>query len=549
MGKETIYVVGHKNPDTDSICSAIAYARLRQRQGMDQVQAARAGNINRQTEFVLDELALPVPPLLLDVHPRVKDVVGDHVVSVSAETPLSRALELFHLHNIRLLPVLDDDRKPMGILFLKKVSERFMVPRQEKEIRRVQTSPQALANCLKGTLLTSFDVDALEELNLYVGAMASETFQGKVAGIDPRSMILITGDRENIQREAIEMGVRVLIITGSLQVAPDIVARAEEQQVSILSTSFDTATSAWLSRLSTPVSALVNEDFQSVGLQERVDDLRLKMLHSKDPGVVVVDKDGRVAAVATKSNLLEPSPVKLILVDHNELSQAVAGADRVEILEVIDHHRLGNFHTDQPIRFINQPLGSTCTLVATLYRQAGIEPDRIYAALMLAGMMSDTVILKSPTTTQIDREMATWLGRLAGLDPAEFGRRIFGAGSALAAYPTTRALVLGDFKEYTAGDQSFGVGQVEVVNFQEFFNLKGKIQDELAKIREERGLHTAALLVTDIVQETSLLLAFGGKELPYVIGYPQLEDNLFELKGVLSRKKQLVPHLLKVLKG
>ena len=158
MGKETIYVVGHKNPDTDSICSAIAYARLRQRQGMDQVQAARAGNINRQTEFVLDELALPVPPLLLDVHPRVKDVVGDHVVSVSAETPLSRALELFHLHNIRLLPVLDDDRKPMGILFLKKVSERFMVPRQEKEIRRVQTSPQALANCLKGTLLTGFDV-------------------------------------------------------------------------------------------------------------------------------------------------------------------------------------------------------------------------------------------------------------------------------------------------------------------------------------------------------------------------------------------------------
>jgi len=549
MGKETIYVVGHKNPDTDSICSAIAYARLRQRQGLEQVQAARAGNINRQTEFVLDELALPVPPLLLDVHPRVKDVVGEHVVTVSAETPLSRALELFHLHNIRLLPVLDNDRRPLGILFLKRVSERFMIPRQEKEIRRVQTSPQALANCLKGTLLTSFDPDVLEEQNLYVGAMASATFQEKVAGIDPRSMILITGDRENIQREAVDMGVRVLIVTGSLQVAPDIVARAAEQQVTILSTPFDTATSAWLSRLSTPVSALVNEDFQSVGLQERVDDLRLKMLHSKDPGVVVVDKDGRVAAVATKSNLLAPSPVKLILVDHNELSQAVAGADRVEILEVIDHHRLGNFHTDQPIRFINQPLGSTCTLVATLYRQSGIEPDRVSAALMLAGMMSDTVILKSPTTTQIDREMSGWLGKLAGLDPGEFGRRIFGAGSALAAHPSTRELILCDFKEYHVGDQGFGVGQVEVVNFQEFYNLKGKIQEELAKIRDERGLHTAALLVTDIVQETSLLLAFGGKELPYVIGYPQVEDNLFELKGVLSRKKQLVPHLLKVLKG
>ncbi|HKK01725.1 MAG TPA: DHHA2 domain-containing protein, partial [Desulfuromonadales bacterium] len=237
------------------------------------------------------------------------------------------------------------------------------------------------------------------------------------------------------------------------------------------------------------------------------------------------------------------------LVDHNELSQAVAGADKVEILEVVDHHRLGNFHTDLPIRFINQPLGSTCTVVSTLYRQAGLAPDRPTAALLLAGLLSDTVILKSPTTTDIDREMARWLGELSRLDPAEFGRRIFAAGSALASYPSVRHLILADFKEYQAGEQSFGIGQVEVISFDEFQGMKSQIEDGLAAIREERHLDMAGLLVTDITSENSLLVALGGKELPYIISYPQVEESIYELQGVLSRKKQLVPHLLRVLKG
>jgi manganese-dependent inorganic pyrophosphatase len=236
----------------------------------------------------------------------------------------------------------------------------------------------------------------------------------------------------------------------------------------------------------------------------------------------------------------------LILVDHNEIAQAVPGADKVEILEIVDHHRLGNVHTEAPIRFINQPLGSTCTLVATLFRQAGLEPEVQTAGLLLAGLLSDTVILKSPTTTATDREVATWLSALAGRDWVEFGRDIFAAGSALANYPDIRQMLLADFKEYTAGDRSFGVGQVEVVNFHEFQTMKETIADELCSLREERKLDFAGLLVTDIVRETSLLLAVGGRELPYLIGYPQVEENLYDLPGVLSRKKQLVPHLLKI---
>jgi manganese-dependent inorganic pyrophosphatase len=549
MALDNIYVVGHRNPDTDSICSAMAYARLCQRQGRDQVQPARAGTLNRQTEFVLEELGLPVPRLLTDVYPRVADIIGDHVVTIPAEAPVSRAMELFHLHHIRQLPVVDNDGLPLGLLVLKRITERFLIPRQEADIRRVATSPITLAACLQAEILHGDRINAMQELNLYVGAMDSRTFHQKLKNRDPRRMILLTGDRGDIQSEAVEIGVRVLVITGGLAIAPDILQRAREQQVTVLSSPFDTATSAWLTRLSTPVGSLVEPDFLTVHLQDRVDDLRLKLTHSKDPGAIVLDAAGKVGGIATKSNLLQPSPLKLVLVDHNELSQAVPGAEKVEILEVIDHHRLGNFHTDQPIRFINQPLGSTCSVVATLYRGAGIDPEPAYAALMLAGLLSDTVILKSPTTTGLDRELAEWLAGLSGIRPEEFGRRLFQAGSALEAYPNEKALVLSDFKEFSAGQNRFGIGQVEVINFQEFRNLQGQIATALQRLKKERSLAMIGLLVTDIVQGTSLLLAFGSEELPYVIGYPQLDDHLYELKGVLSRKKQLVPHLLKVLQG
>jgi manganese-dependent inorganic pyrophosphatase len=216
---------------------------------------------------------------------------------------------------------------------------------------------------------------------------------------------------------------------------------------------------------------------------------------------------------------------------------------------VVDHHRLGNFHTDTPIHFINQPLGSTCTLVAQLYRQAGIDPQPGIAGLLLSGLLSDTVILKSPTTTEIDREFAPWLARLAGLNLEEYGARLFAAGSSLAGGESARQLILGDFKEYQAGGQTLGLGQIEVVNLHSFHQRREELQDALLALREEKGYALAALLVTDIVMETSLLLTAGPAELPYLIGYPQEGENLYRLKGVLSRKKQLVPHLLKVFKG
>ncbi|MBW6512787.1 MAG: putative manganese-dependent inorganic diphosphatase [Desulfuromonadaceae bacterium] len=549
MRKETIYVIGHCNPDTDSICSAMAYARLRQRQGCAEVHAARAGILNRQTEFVLNELGLTAPRLLNDVYPRIEDVITDRVVTITADTPLSQALEMFHQHDIRQLPVIDDDGRPLGLLILKRVTEHILVSGIEAEIRRVNASPDSIRACLRAQLLTGHQTEKIEKLELYVGAMAAATFHQKMQTLDPRNMIVITGDRQNIQQQCIDIGVRILVVTGGLPVAAALIEQGQKNRVTILSTPLDSATSAWLTRLSTPVGQVIESQPTTVTLTDRVDDLRLKLMHGRDPGAIVLNRDGRVVGMATKSNLLGPSPVKLILVDHNELSQAVPGADKVEVLEVIDHHRLGNFHTDLPIRFINQPLGSTCTIVAGLYRQANIVPEPVYAGLLLAGLLSDTVILKSPTTTDSDRELSQWLGELSGLEVAEFGRRLFQSGSTLAAYPTRQALILSDFKEFTTGSTTFGIGQIEVVSFQEFHELRDEIEVALNEIKEIKQLDMIGLLVTDIVKGTSLLLALGTKELPLIIGYPLLDRNLYELKGVLSRKKQLVPQLLKMIKS
>lgn len=548
MLQEKIYVIGHMNPDTDSVCSAIAYARLRDQQGLVGVQPARAGNINRQTEFVLDELAVPQPELLLDVSPRIRDVIsGQQPVTISATAPLSRALELFHLHNIRILPVVDQQQRPQGMLYLKKVSERFLVPSQEKELRRVSASPCSICQCLKATVLCEVDADVQEELNLYVAAMAETTFMAKMVGQDVRKMVLIAGDRVEILRAAVDLGVRVLIVVAGLEIPADVLDAGRKNGVTILSTTFDTATSTWLTRLSTPVASLAETNYITLRGQDRLDELRVSLMHSVVPGVLVLNDAGQVEAVATKSHLLNPSSVKLILVDHNELTQAVAGADKVEIIEVVDHHRLGSLQTDKPIRFINQPIGSTCTLVATLYRNGGITPDPATAGLMLAGLLSDTVVLKSPTTTSVDRDIADWLGQLSGLDPHEFGRRIFASSCSLSAYDSLEKVISTDFKVFTAGSCQFGIGQVEVVNLHEFHALKEDLSKELQQIRECRGLDMTALLVTDIVAGTSELLVSGDRKLAFVMGYPQLDENLYELRGVLSRKKQLIPHLLRVL--
>lgn len=544
--QKQVYVVGHRNPDTDSIASAIAYAAFKRRLGHANVIAAMAGAPNPQTSYILERLGVEPPLYLADVHPKVCDVLGRSPVTAGAGMPLKEALELFHQHAIRVLPVVDEDGAPQGVVTLLKLSEKYLVAGSDRR-RGVDSSLRNLCHCLEATVLAGELHDDLEHLHLFIGAMTEQSFSTRIAGYEPSSLLVLTGDRPSIQQAAIGVGVRLLVVTGGLPVNDELLATARANQVVVISTPHDTASAAWLVRLSTPLACFMDRKFEQIGVAEPLEHLRLKLLHSGEPAVVAVEEDGAIAGIATKSSLLTPLPYALILVDHNELSQAVPGAEAVEILEVIDHHKLGNPATHQPITFMVAPVGSTCSIVASLYRERGLEPEQQIAALLLAGIMSDTVILKSPTTTRRDRELVAWLEPLAGLEHAAFGRDIFASCSGFSAHGSTEQAIRADFKQFAAGETLFGIGQVEVVGFDEFLELKERLREQLRQIKQADKLDMAGLMVTDIYSETTLFLAEGKNELAHLMGYPQLEPHLYELKGVMSRKKQMVPHLMKVL--
>ncbi len=541
-----IYIIGHRSPDTDSIASAIAYAELKKKLGLENVSAAMAGQPNPQTNYILERLDIDLPLYLADVHPKVRDVLKARPVTATEEMPLKEALELFHRHNIRVLPVIDERNEPCGIVSLLKLSEKYLVGGTDRR-RGVDTSLHSLAACLEGTFLAGGPAKKLEHLNLYIGAMTEESFTDRIAAYDPASLLIMTGDRRSIQQAAIEMGVRLLVVTGGLAVDDDLLAKARETGTNVLSTPCDTASAAGLLRLSTPISCFVESRYAKIGVAEPLEHLRLRLLHSGESAVIAVEEDGTIAGIATRSSLLIPIPYALILVDHNELGQAVPGAGSVDILEVIDHHKLGNPPTNLPITFLSAPVGSTCTLVASLFSDRGVIPEPKTAALLMAGIISDTVILKSPTTTARDRELVAWLEELSGLDHQQFGRDIFSSCSGFTCHSSPEAAIRSDFKQFSTSDTLFGVGQVEVFGFEEFFELKEALRDALKRIKDDERLLLAGLMVTDIYTETTLFLAEGKNELAHIIGYPQLEPHLYELKGVMSRKKQLVPHLLKVL--
>ncbi len=543
---ETTYVIGHRNPDTDSIASAIGYAALKQQQGDSTVIAAMAGAPNPQTRYILDRLQIPDPLFLADVHPKVRDTIKRQPVTVDRQTSAYEALELFNKSGVRVLPVVDGDNKPCGLLSLLHLSESYLLPSHDK-LRRVTTSLASLARTLSASVESGDNHDIPITLNLFIGAMLEESFSSRIDGYNPDELLIMTGNRRTIQHAAIERGVRVLVVTGGHQLDEGLLELAKAQGVTVLLTPHDTATAAWLARLSTPVTCLAEQEFATIEIDKSLAALRQKLMGVNVAAVMALKGDGTLAGVATRSSLLAPLPYRLILMDHNELGQAVPGAEQVEIAEVIDHHKLGNSHSNSPISFITSPVGSTCTLVARRYRECSIEPGRQIAALLLAGILSDTVILKSPTTTDADQQMAAWLEERSGLVAVDFGSDIFAASSSLKNYGSADRVVAADFKLFTHEKYSIGLGQVEVIGFEEFYRMKEELLEALAEVKRRDTLFIAGLMVTDITTETTLFLVEGHTLIAHVMEYPQLEPHLYEFKDVMSRKKQMVPHLLKIL--
>ncbi|MDP2690348.1 MAG: putative manganese-dependent inorganic diphosphatase [Deltaproteobacteria bacterium] len=539
---DPVYVIGHKNPDTDSICSAIGLAELKRAEGMTDVHAARAGDVNPQTAFILDYFKVPAPRYLPNVYPKARDIMSVDVVHVTEDAPLLDVIEIMREERVRFIPVLDKGKKPVGALTLMDLARRYITVEAERS-RVVETSLANIIGTLKAKAVLDFLGTAEKAFSVFIGAMAVDSFLGILGERDPAACAVIVGDRDEVQTASIEKGVGLLIVTGGFPVKERMVELARARGTSIVVSPHDTATTALLVRLSTPARSICEAAFEKASPDDLVEDIRYRVAGGN--GIVVLDSDGVMRGVITKSNLLRPSGTSLVLVDHNELSQAVDGAEKVDIIEVIDHHRVGNFQTAQPIPFICDPVGSTSTLVSELYRQRGVPIRKEIAGLLLGGVLSDTVILKSPTTTGRDEQAVKWLEEKAGLDHAAFGKEIFAATSSLKKRGAAAA-VKGDFKVFEVKGRKFGIGQVETIGFGEFHEEKERLREELVKVKEKKDLQLSGLLVTDIVYGTSLFLAVAEREVLYNLDYPKMEDGVYELKNVISRKKQVVPHIIGV---
>lgn len=541
--KDITYVIGHKNPDTDSIVSAIGLAELKRAEGATSVVAARAGDLNPQTAFILDYFRVEPPQYLANVYPKAKDIMSVDVVVVSEDTPLMKVMELMREEKIRFIPVLGKDGRPRGVLTLMDLAKRYIVLESES-LTEVTTTLKNIVETLRAKVVLDFHSGAPAALSVYIGAMAQGSFEEAISGVDPKNCAVIVGDRKKIQETSVMKGVNLLIVSGGFGVEATIIDEARRKGVSVIISPYDSATTALLVRLSTPARSICAADFEKASPDDLVDELRHRMSAAR--GLVVLDAQGMMCGVITKSNLLRASSTNLVLVDHNELSQAVDGADKVNIVEVVDHHRIGNFHCAQPITFLCEPDGSTSTLVSELYLKRDIPIKKDVAGLLLGGILSDTVMLKSPTTTDKDRRAVKWLEERSGLDHKEFGSQIFAATSSLKKRGAAAA-VAGDYKLFEAKGGKFGIGQVETIGFDEFNDEKEKLREELARMKEKKGLQLSALIVTDIVMATSLFLAVADKEVIYRLDYPKIEDGVYELKNVISRKKQVVPHILGIL--
>ena len=541
-----ILVIGHRNPDTDAICSAIGYAEFKRRTGLTEAIAARCGDTNDRIDFVLHTFGVPAPKFVADVSPKISDVMQRRILSVRPDSTAAEALRLMDEKNLRILPVMDTEHKCRGLLSLFKLS-KFLFPAVsrhpgQQNSREVLSSLASLARTLDGQLVVGVDAEREDELILMIGAMGLESFAERLEKFPPEQSCVIVGDRWDIQNVAIREGVRVLIVTGGISVEPKTLEAARKKNVSVITSPHDTATTASLCRAAVAVSHVLNEEFLCFRENAPLAAVRDEAMSSGYLAFPVLGSDGQTVGILSKTDFLKTVTRKLILVDHNELSQAVQGADEVEIIEIIDHHRIGALATQQPILFRNEPVGSTSTIVADCFFRHDVELPKAIAGLLLAGVVSDTLNLTSPTTTPRDAEVLKKLEQISAVNAREFTEKLFASGSLLTLKPAPQAVTT-DCKEYAEAGMKFSVAQIEEIGFEQFWKRKDELLGALETYRASKAYHFSTLLVTDVATQSSLLLVVGDGKFIKRIDYPRLEPGIYELRDVVSRKKQLLPYL------
>lgn len=540
--EKLVYVIGHRNPDTDSVVSAAAYARLKNLQGLSNYRAGRAGKINPQTEYIFNRFAMPVPEFIPDLVPKVAYYLNEEPVSVPADISLWEALERMERESLKVLPIVNQEGKYKSLLHYNAFAKYILHKINPHKKSAIPTSINLLINTLRAQPITVFDETEVRKSLIVVAGSTEETFRTHLSAEMPENALVIVGDRKEIQRFCIEKHVRALVITNGITLDKDIIELAEQNRVSIIISPFDTSSTSLLIIYSTPVGFMGDETIQPVKLRDPVRKIRQSLSQSASRCLPVVDDEGQVAGVISEGDLIKEPNLEVIMVDHNEPTQAIEGIENYKILEVIDHHRLGNLSTRYPITFINKVVGATSTIITNLYREQRVPLDRPTASILLCGILADTLVLLSATTTDTDREAAEYLASITGLEIAILGKELMSAASQINNRPAEE-LVRMDMKEYQEQGAHFTVSQVETDTPEELVARKDEILAELARVKNSEKRLFSALMVTDVTELTSILFVEGEKNFIAQLSFPKLEEGVYVLKDIVSRKKQLMPLL------
>lgn len=540
--RQVISILGHINPDTDSICSAIAYADLKRKMTGGNYRAKRAGQINSETEFVLERFHTNPPEYLSDVRTQVKDIEYRKIQGVSNRISLKKAWGLMAGDNLVTLPIVDDAMRLEGLITVGDIAKSYMDIYDSSILSLAQTSYVNILETLEGEMIVGNPDDKLVRGKVLIAAANPDLMESYIEEDD----IVILGNRYESQLCAIEMNAKCLIVCDGATVSLTIGRMADSKGCTIIKTPYDTYTVARLINQSMPIRFFMKDkNLITFSIEDFIDDIKAIMAKKRHRDFPVLDKGGRFCGMVSRRNLLDAKRKKLILVDHNELSQAVDGLEEAEILEIIDHHRLGSLETMSPVFFRNQPLGCTATIIYQMYKENGVEIEPTIAGLLCSAIISDTLVYRSPTCTEVDRNAAAELAQLAGICVEKYAKEMFAAGSNLLNRPPEE-IIYHDYKKFIAGNVNFAVGQINSMDHRELDAIKVKLVPYLEKVYNDHGLLMLFFMLTDILEESTELLCQGNGAFEAAAKAFNLTERqeTIQLPGVVSRKKQLIPALM-----
>ena len=539
MAGEEIHVIGHINPDTDSVCSAIAYAAFKRQMTGKNYTAKRAGQINSETRFVLQKFGVPEPEYLSDVRTQVFDIDVVQVPGVGSDISLKRAWEIMKEGGLATLPVVCKNGQLEGLITIEDIAKSYMDVYDSCIIAKAETPFRNLIETLEGEMIAGDPDEIIQSGKCLIAAANPDLMENYIEKDD----IVILGNRYESQLCAIEMGAKCIIVCDGSLVSFTIKKLAESKGCFIIKTPYDTYTATRLVNQSMPIRYFMKQKalitFQR---NDYVDDIRETMAKKRYRDFPIMDLNGSYYGMISRRSLLGARKKRLVLVDHNEVTQAVDGLDEAEVLEVIDHHRIGSLETMNPVYFRNQPLGCTATIIYQMYREQELEISREIAGLLCSAILSDTLIFRSPTCTETDKKAAYALAQIAGIEPESYAAEMFAAGSNLSA-KTPEEIFYQDFKKFVVNDVSFGVGQKDLEDVRE------RMIPYMAKALTAHSIPMLFFMLTDILQGTTELLCAGNgaKELALEAFHLKDDTDQIILENTVSRKKQLIPALMQAI--